>query len=584
LLFLLILGPFVSIMSNQIKRPIDWLVEQAGLIAQEKYGLVGTTRPQGRMPNELMLLCNTFMNMSKLLERNIGLIKEHECELIGKVAESQELNATLEEEVAEREAAQLALAEMNAGLETIVRQRTQELQEMNASLEEEIAERKAAQEELEQQNSMVYKLAYTDVLTGLANRAGLNERLALELERTRRGDTGGAVIFIDLDDFKMVNDAFGHSYGDALLQAAGDRLSKIAGLHACVGRVGGDEFMLICPRAKQEETEEVADQIIQALNRDFAVQGIHFRVSASAGITRYPEDGDTAEDIFKNADNAMYAAKAAGKNRWQFYQSSMQSDAYEKVLLIDQLRGAADRGELSLHYQPQIRSNDRAVVGFEALLRWRHPQYGAISPERFIPLAEQSGLIQSIGEWVVREACQFGRTLTAAGWLSIQIAVNVSPYQLCYEGFVDSVKQALSDTGVTPGRLELEITENTLIASLDDSTSVLSELRELGVGLALDDFGTGYSSLTYLQALPASTLKIDKTFIDKLMFNDEQQSIVKTIVELAHSLNMTVVAEGVETEEQLAFLKHCQCDQIQGYVFSPPLAKEEALALLQISS
>jgi len=578
-LVLLIL-PLAAVQTSRIKQPINWLVKQARLVAVEEYAMVGKDHLSKKIPYELTMLCDTFVKMSESMANTIQLLKENEAALADKVAEIQEMNAALEEEVQEREAAQNALGSLNAELENIVQQRTRELQEMNAALEEEISERQAAQVELSQKNAAICKLAYTDLLTGLPNRANLNERLLVEMEKVKQSGAAGAVVFIDLDDLKMVNDAFGHSYGDVLIKIAGKRLSELAGEQAFTARIGGDEFMVIFPDVNREFISGFADQIIREFNRDFEVLDTRFRVSTSAGIAIYPDDGDTAEELFKNADNAMYAAKKAGKNCWRFYRVVMQSDAYEKVLLINQLRYAVERGELSLHYQPQVSASDRSVLSFEALLRWNNPEVGSISPTRFIPLAEQSGLILDIGNWALQEACMFVRRLTDNGWSSIQIAVNVSPHQLCSHGIADKVKQAIAKTGIEPWQLELEITENTLIASLEESTHQLEELCAMGVSLALDDFGTGYSSLTYLQSLPVKTLKIDKTFIDKLLLNEDQKTIVKTIIDLAHNMNLSVVAEGVETESQCDYLVNFDCDRLQGYLFGRPMPEEEVIRFL----
>lgn len=578
-LVLLIL-PLAALLTKRLKRPIDWLVKQSHLVAAEEYALVGKDRLPGKMPYELAVLCNTFVKMNSTIENTVNLLKNNEAKLANKIVEIQEMNATLEEEVGEREAAQAALRDLNAELENIVQQRTRELQEMNSTLEEEIWERQAAQEELKQKNEAIRRMAYMDLLTELPNRASLNDRLLIEMERVQQGNATGAVVFVDLDDLKMVNDGFGHNYGDALIKTAGKRIKELAGERAFVGRIGGDEFLVILPEFDRNYVANFAEQIIHEFNHDFEVLDIHFRVSASVGIAIYPDDGDGAEEIFKNADNAMYEAKKSGKNCWRFYHAAMQSDAYEKVLLVNQLRYAVERGELLLYYQPQVSAIDNSILGFEALLRWNNSELGSVSPARFIPLAEQSGLIQNIGNWVLHEACMFGRRLNDSGWTDIQIAVNVSPHQLCSEVFADNVKMTLAKAGIEPRQLELEVTENTLIASLEETTRQLVELRAMGVSLALDDFGTGYSSLTYLQALPVKTLKIDKTFIDKLLVNDDQKNIVKTIVDLAHSMNMIVVAEGVETEYQLDYLLNCRCDRIQGYIFSRPLPEDDVMQFL----
>ena len=446
---------------------------------------------------------------------------------------------------------------------------------------QDITEHKQAGEALLKKTEEIQRLAYTDSLTGLPNRVHLIERLEEEMEKVCRGESSGAVLFIDLDDFKMVNDAFGHTYGDALIVMAGNRIVEQSGSGAFVGRIGGDEFMAILPgKNNRQYISRIVGGIIAALSQDIEVLGVRFHISASAGAAIYPDDGDTVEEIFKNADNAMYAAKKAGRNCWRFYEAIMQAEAYEKVLLTNSLHHAVERGELLLHYQPQVYVDSGAVVGFEALLRWNSPEYGYISPVQFIPLAEQSGLIHAIGEWVLWEACRFARWLADQGWGHIHVAINVSPYQLCSDRFIDSVRDALNDFGVEPCRLKLEITETVLIVSLEESTRRLGELQGMGVQFALDDFGTGYSSLTYLQHLPVKTLKIDKSFIDMISVDGVHKAIIGNVVNMAHAMEMTVVAEGVETQEQFDFLARICCDCVQGYFLSRPVPEEEAVRFL----
>jgi len=448
-----------------------------------------------------------------------------------------------------------------------------------------ITEHKQAEEALRKKTEEIQRLAYTDSLTGLPNRAHLIERLEVEMEKGRRGESSGVVLFIDLDDLKMVNDAFGHTYGDTLIIMAGNRIVEQAGSGAFVGRISGDEFMVILPgENNRQRISRLAGGIIAALSQDIEVLGVSFHISASAGAAIYPDDGDTAEEIFKHADNAMYAAKEAGRNCWRFFEAIMQAEAYEKVLLINSLHHVLERGELFLHYQPQVSVDSDTVIGFEGLLRWNSPEHGFISPVQFIPLAEQSGLIHAIGEWVLREACRFASRLAGEGWGHIHVAVNVSPYQLCSDLFIDCVRDALNDFGVEPRQLELEITETALIASLEESTRRLGELQAMGVRLSLDDFGTGYSSLTYLQHLPVKTLKIDKSFIDMIPVDGSHKAIIRTVVDMSHTMEMTVVAEGVETQEQFDYLARSCCDCVQGYLLSRPMHEEAAVRLLSRQS
>ncbi|MDR3592538.1 MAG: EAL domain-containing protein [Negativicutes bacterium] len=704
---LLLILPLAALLTDRIKRPIDWLIGQSNLVAAENYAQVGRDERLNKMPRELGLLCDTFVAMNSKIGATIGLLKENEVKLAGKVAEIQDINAALAAEITERQAAQAALTELNAELETKVAERTSELQDINTALEKEVEERQAAEKTLRQHRDelavseeryrslfenmfhgfayhrMIFDdeepqdyvflmvnnafgqltglmdvvgrkmtevvpeikkanpelfeifgrvartgrpetlefyaeplngwylvsaystspgyfvtvfdnitdrkraeediryMAYCDALTGLPNRAHLNERLEAEMEKARLDAGAGAVLFIDMDDVKMVNDSFGHAYGDALIINAGNRIAEEAGDAAFVGRIGGDEFMVMLPgQHDRRRVSAIADRIIDAFQQDFHAHGIRFPISASAGIALYPDDGDSAGEIFKNADNAMYAAKKAGKNCWRFYEPSMQTEAYDKILLTNSLRYAVERGELTLHYQPQVGLADGITVGFEALLRWNSPDHGPIPPARFIPLAEQSGLIQHIGRWVLREACQFVRRLGEQGWDNIHVAVNISPHQLCADGFVDTVGKVLRDSGIEPDRLELEITENALIASMEESTRKLGELREMGVRLSLDDFGKGYSSLTYLQRLPVKTLKIDKAFIDMILTDGVQKAIIGSIVDMAHVMEMTVVAEGVETRQQIEYLTKCRCDLLQGYIISRPVPEADAVRFL----
>lgn len=446
---------------------------------------------------------------------------------------------------------------------------------------QDITEWKMAEAAVREHTEEIRRIAYTDELTGLANRAHLNEWLEEELKQSLRGEPAGSILYIDLDDLKMVNDTLGHTYGDTLIFETADRIRRQVGDRGFVGRIGGDEFVIIFPQiVERDDIAGIADQLIFAISQEFAVLGETFHLSASLGVAVYPDDGDTVEELLKNVDNAMYYAKNAGKNCWRFFDADMRAVLYEKMLLTKSLRQAVDNEEFELHYQPQNDVRTGAVVGFEALLRWNSPAHGEVSPVRFIPIAEQTGLIKNIGAWVIRESCRFARRLADGGWGNLRVAVNVSPHQLCSEHFIETVHNALQQAGIAPSRIEVEITENVLIASLNEAFFRLDALRAMGVRLALDDFGTGYSSLTYLRRLPVHTLKIDKAFTDMILEDQPKRSMIHSIVEMAHQLEMDVVAEGVETEEQLSFLADSRCDVAQGYLFSRPVPEEEALRLL----
>jgi diguanylate cyclase (GGDEF)-like protein/PAS domain S-box-containing protein len=438
-----------------------------------------------------------------------------------------------------------------------------------------VTERKKQREELR-------RLAYFDNLTNLPNRKYIEERLAAEMESARHGSASGAVLFVDMDDLKLINDKFGHSYGDEVIKIAGARILAEVGENAVVARVGGDEYIILLPNADtQEKAGNLADQIIRALTKEYVVGDQASRITVSTGIALYPSGGTgNADDIIKNAEAALYVARKSGKNNWCFYEAEMLDAAYENMLLKHSLRDANKRGELSVYYQPQITIEDSAIVGYEALLRWHSPEHGFVPPARFIPWAEESEVIKEIGGWVLDKACEFARSLAGMGKGHLCVWVNVSPRQLNDENFVSLVGSAIANAKINPGQLGLEITENVLIGSLDDCIQKLRRLHALGVNFSLDDFGTGYSSLTYLRSLPVNTIKLDKSFIDELADDEAQVSFVRLIVDMAHKLGIKVIAEGVETELQVERLKKCHCDYIQGYIFSRPVPPEEAVKLL----
>jgi len=446
---------------------------------------------------------------------------------------------------------------------------------------QDITELVRGEEERRKQAETIKHMAYFDSLTGLANRHHLNEWLNKEMERTRSGKASGVILFIDLDDLKLVNDTYGHSYGDKIISAAGSRISDGVGEKTFVARIGGDEFVVILPGTYERgQIEEIAYKISKSVGQKQEIFGRCFHMTASIGIAYYPADGDTSEEIIKNADNAMYAAKKDSKNCWRFYTEAMQTEAYKKMQLTGSLRYALERGELSIVYQPQISTTERTVTGFEALLRWNSVEYGIVSPMHFIPLAEQSGLIHSIGQWVLGEACQFARRLADQGWSEVHVAVNISSKQIASDDFIAVVRRAVKEAGIQPHQLELEITESLLMTSLEEATSKLTQLKEFGVHLSLDDFGTGFSSLTYLRILPVETLKIDKSFIDMITNDVQGAKIIGSIINMAHTIHVNVIAEGVETKLQLEYLADNGCDLIQGYIFSRPVSEAEAFKLL----
>lgn len=423
-------------------------------------------------------------------------------------------------------------------------------------------------------------MAYYDALTGLANRERLIGAVRKAVSATTPGGRQGALIFIDIDNFKVINDTYGHSWGDKLLVSLSRRLSALVFEVGMAARLGGDEIVIFLPAMDGlKEITAYVDKVMQVIEQPTSVNGHVFHITASAGIAIYPEHGDNVEELLRNADMAMYSAKTSGKHTYRFFDKSMHDKVVEKTLLEVRLRQTVENNELRLHFQPQYNLAAGRIEGFEALIRWNSPDYGMVSPLKFIPLAEETGLIVNIGNWVLKEACAFSQDLYARGWGRLWTAVNISVVQLMQEDFVQSVAAVLAETGLPPEYLELEITESVLMERLEDNVRKLEELRNQGVRIALDDFGSGYSSLTYLKKLPITTLKIDKAFIDDVVVSDNNAAITGSIIELAHEMGLVVVAEGVETEEQLAYLKQKGCDSIQGYLLSQPLPPEEFIAI-----
>lgn len=430
----------------------------------------------------------------------------------------------------------------------------------------------------------IYQMAHVDALTGLQNHTSLRMYLEAEMEKVRSGAGAGIILFIDIDDLKPVNDNFGYSSGNDIIIQASQYILETVGEKSFVSRTSGDEFVVVFPgeNTSRRTAADLANKVIKALNREYKVSEGSIYMSASVGVVFYPDNGNDADDLLMKANSAMYAAKKAGRNCWRFYEPVMFHESQEKMKLTNGLRRAIERGELSLYYQPQIHASDGSVIGYEALLRWNSAEFGFVSPARFIVLAEQSGLIISIGKWVIKEACNFARKLAEQGQEHLQVAINISPRQLMSDDFVEVVRSNIEEACISAQQIDLEITESVLIESMNDTVHKLSEIKKLGVSLSLDDFGTGYSSLTYLRNLPVDSLKIDKSFIDKIENDQIQLKMVGSIIDLGHSLNLKVVAEGVETEQQLDLLRQMSCDGIQGYIYSPPLPEAKAIDFLRI--
>jgi diguanylate cyclase (GGDEF)-like protein/PAS domain S-box-containing protein len=438
-----------------------------------------------------------------------------------------------------------------------------------------ISERKAYEARIEY-------LADHDALTDLANRNLLGDRITQSMAHARRNGSMVALLFLDLDRFKGVNDSFGHAIGDALLMDVAERLKRVIRDGDTVARQGGDEFILLLTGMQQpHDVIAVAHKIFNAFSAPFTIDKHELFVTVSIGATLYPEDGDDMPTLLRNADTAMYRAKEEHGNAFQFYSRDMSVRALERAELESGLRRALDRKEFELFYQPKVSVSSRRIVGAEALIRWNHPDIGLVSPTRFIPMAEEIGLIVPIGEWVLQTACAQNKAWQEAGLPTISVSVNLSARQFRQEGLVEYIAETLDKLGLDATHLELELTESIVMNSAESFISKLRKLEDLGIQLSIDDFGTGYSSLSYLKRFPLHHLKIDQSFVRDIATNADDAAITSTVIALGHSLDLKVIAEGVETEEQVAFLRAHDCDEMQGYYFSKPLPAMEFARLLR---
>ena len=421
-----------------------------------------------------------------------------------------------------------------------------------------------------------------DSLTGLPNRNLLWDRIDRACVRTQRYGDMAAVAFLDLDNFKVVNDSFGHKTGDDLLRAVAARLNSSLRAMDTVARLGGDEFVLVVSDHKSAESVEGEMQrVVASFAKPFSVEGREIYITASVGAALYPQDAEDPETLLKNAELAMYRVKESGRNSYFLYTTELQSRVTERVSLESKLRRALERGEFSLHYQPQLDLRTNRVFGCEALLRWNQPELGMVSPAKFIPLAEETGLIVPIGEWVLRTACLQSMAWQNAGLAPITMAVNISARQFREKNLSNVVAKILAETGLRAKLLELEVTESVIMHDAQKAIAELQAFREMGVTLSVDDFGTGYSSLSYLKRFPVDRLKIDQSFVRDINSDADDAAIAQAVITLGHTLNLRVIAEGVETAEQLAFLRKNLCDEMQGYLFGKPIPAHEFGKLLE---
>jgi len=438
-----------------------------------------------------------------------------------------------------------------------------------------VSDRVRAQEKLE-------FLAHHDTITGLPNRVLLADRLEQALVRARRDEVSVAVLFLDLDGFKAINDTAGHDVGDRLLAEVATRLQATVRERDTVARLGGDEFAIILEGAKSmSAVGGIARKLLYALAAPVNIDGSELYVTTSIGVSRFGRDGEDVHTLLRKADSAMYRAKEAGKNTFRFYSQLEGDEDAQRLELEQQLRRAIERREFVLYYQPQMSIDTGTVIGVEALMRWNHPTQGVIPPARFIPVLEESGLIVEVGDWVLREACRQARTWRLAGMPELRVAVNVSARQFSKRDLVGDVARILDETGTEPHRLHIEITEGTIAAKFEHSVEIMRKLAALGVRIAVDDFGVGYSSLNYLKRLPIHSLKIDRSFIRDVTTDSHDAAIARTIIALAHNLGLDVIAEGVETLEQMFFLSRQGCNEVQGHLVAQPMPPEEFAAWLK---
>jgi len=447
---------------------------------------------------------------------------------------------------------------------------------MAGDLRSALARLEAENERIRESHARIDTLAHHDALTGLPNRLLARDRFEQMIAHARRSHTSAALLYLDLDDFKSVNDSLGHAAGDLLLCDVADRLTHAVRSTDTVSRQGGDEFLIVMGDLVDDQAAAAtASKIIDQLARPFYINGLELSATCSLGIALFPEDGDDFDALLKSADMAMYRAKDSGRNGFRFYDVEMNTSVIEHLHLISGIRAALARGEFALHYQPQYHLKTGRIVGAEALIRWRHPELGFIPPAKFIPVAERSGLIHEVGAWVLNEACGQAKRWQNAGLSDLTVAVNLSPIQFRRDDIEREVMNALASWNLSPSSIELELTESLLIADSHHLRGLLVRLRALGIRLSIDDFGTGYSNLGYLKRFEVERLKIDQSFVRRLTENANDEGIVRAIIEMAHSLKLEAVAEGIENEATLARLIELGCEFGQGFLWAPALPADE---------
>lgn len=445
----------------------------------------------------------------------------------------------------------------------------------------------SSQESLKEVEEAMYKLAYYDPLTNLPNRTLLNLKLENELKKAKSNNTQVGLLYMDLDNFKSINDTFGHSFGDKLLVEVAKSFQSFIDKNMIISRLGGDEFLIIIPNIKDINcVTNLANEVLKSLCKPFIVNGLSTFVTTSIGIVIFPIDGTDIQNLFKNADTTMYHAKSLGKNTYQLFSKEINDNLVKKMELEKILRFSllnCKESEFSVYYQPQIDVKTSELVGLEALVRWHHPKYGFIPPDEFIPLAEERGLVNEIDEFVLNTTCNQLKDWQNKGYKLVPISVNISANQFKQQNLFEKIQEILNKTKLSSRWLHIEITESATICDMNMAIKILNKFKAIGVKVLLDDFGTGYSSLNHLKYLPINTLKIDKSFVDQIAYCENEKAIANTLIQLAHNLNMDVIAEGVETKEQLEVLKSQKCDTIQGYFFSKPLPSNKLESILKCS-